>query len=227
LTCENKKKRLDFAKTMLSKFERGELRQDQIVTGDECWIYHRKICKAASNASWKKRDEPPDTIVKRGRNEAKTMFCVFFRSTGPVLVHYVDKGKTIDNQYYIEYCLSPMIEEVERQRPSHGVRDMFLLHDNARPHIHSNVINFVKSNGMKIIDHPPYSPDLAPCDYWLFDYIKECLDDEIDQESLAKSLTNVVSSIPHSEYIKTFKKYIERLEYCILAEGDYFEYFMK
>lgn len=95
------------------------------------------------------------------------------------------------------------------------------------PHVHSNVHNFLKSKGMKTIDHPPYSPDLAPCDYWLFDYIKDRLDDEINAETLATSITNIVSSIPHSEYCKTFKKYIERLELCVLAEGDYFEHFMK
>ena len=227
LTPENKQKRLTFAKDMLQRFESGQLRQDLIVTGDECWFYHRKIFKANSNASWKRWGEPPDTIVKRGISEAKNMFCIFFRSTGVAHITYFEKGHTIDNQSYINYCLSPMIKVIEGQRPSHGVSDMFLLHDNARPHVHSNVHNFLKSKGMKTIDHPPYSPDLAPCDYWLFDYIKDRLDDEINAETLATSITNIVSSIPHSEYCKTFKKYIERLELCVLAEGDYFEHFMK
>ena len=69
---------------------------------------------------------------------------------------YLDKGQTIDNQFYIKDCLSSMIEEVERQRPSYEVRYMLILHDNAIPYIHSNVVNFVISKGMKIIDQPPY-----------------------------------------------------------------------
>jgi histone-lysine N-methyltransferase SETMAR len=227
LKPENKQKRLDFAKAMLEEFQSGRLRLDTIITGDECWFYHRKIKKAQSNASWRKLGEEPDSLVKRDRFEDKTLFCIFFRSTGVVQITYFERGVTIDNQRYINDCLSPMIQEVESERPGHGVRDMLLLHDNAKPHVHKNVRNFLQSKGLKEIDHPPYSPDLAPCDFWLFDYIKERLDDEESPETLATSIANILSSIPTSEYRKTFKKYIERLELCVLAEGDYFEHFMK
>jgi hypothetical protein len=53
------------------------------------------------------------------------------------------------------------------------------------------------------------------------------LDDEIQQETLERSITAVLKKIPRNEYIKTFRKYKERLEYCILAEGDYFEHLIK
>ena len=75
-------KKVTFSKDMLKRFESGQLRQDLTVTGDECWFYHSKICKANSNASWKRWGEPPDRIVKRGMCKAKNMFCIFFRSTG-------------------------------------------------------------------------------------------------------------------------------------------------
>jgi len=227
LTPENRQKRLNFAKAMLKEYQAGRLRLDHIITGDECWIYHRKIQKAQSNCSWRRRGEEPDTVVRRDRFEAKTLFSVFFRSTGPLQITYMESGVTIDHQVYIDDCLSPMIQEVQSQRPSQGVRDMLLLHDNARPHVHSNVRNFLQSKGLGEIDHSPYSPDLAPCDFWLFDYIKERLDDEPCAETLATSVTNILHSIPATEYHKTFKKYIERLELCVLAEGDYFEHFMK
>ena len=157
----------------------------------------------------------------------KTMFSIFFRSTGPIFIHVVKKGETIDNHYYIENCLGPAFKAVKRQRPASGLSGMKLLHDGARPHIHSNTRNFIESSGVIEIDHPPYLPDLSPCDYWLFDCIKKNLGDEENEETLAKSITKVVKNIPHSEYIKTFEKYKERLELCIIAEGDYFEHFMK
>jgi len=81
--------------------------------------------------------------------------------------------------------------------------------------------------GVIEIDHPPYSPDLAPCDYWLFDYIKQHLGDQQDEKSLIKSITKIVKEIPHKEWIKTFNKYIERLEKCVDVEGSYFEHLMK
>ena len=69
------------------------------------------------------------------------------------------------------------------------------------------------------MDHPPYSPDLAPSDFWLFDYIKQRLDDHTSAESLIRQITAIVRSIPKEEYLKTFQKWIERMELCIKYEG--------
>ena len=44
---------------------------------------------------------------------------------------------------------------------------------------------------------------------------------------MIKSITFILNNLPKKEYQKTFDKYIERLENCIIAEGDYFEHFMK
>ena len=74
LKPENKKKRLDFANSMLNEFQSGRLRLDHIITGDECWFYHRKIKKGQSNSSWRRSDEEPGTVVRRDRFEAKTVF---------------------------------------------------------------------------------------------------------------------------------------------------------
>ena len=46
------------------------------------------------------------------------------------------------------------------------------------------------------MNHPPYSPDLAPSDFWLFDYIKKRLTFNPDAKSLMKQITGIVNSIP-------------------------------
>ena len=71
------------------------------MTGDECWIYWRKIDKRGSLSSWKIPSEALDTLVKRSRYEPKTMIIIFFHSSGPVLIHVVEKGNTVDIIYYI------------------------------------------------------------------------------------------------------------------------------
>jgi histone-lysine N-methyltransferase SETMAR len=77
------------------------------------------------------------------------------------------------------------------------------------------------------MDHPPYSPDLAPSDFWLFDYIKERLTSNSDAKSLMKQITGIVNSIPKEEYKKTlFQKGTERMELCIQNNGDYFEHLL-
>ena len=59
---------------------------------------------------------------------------------------------------------------------------MKLVEDNARVHIHSDVINCLKEEGINIMAHPLYSPGLALGDYWLNDYVKRNLIDEANEK---------------------------------------------
>ena len=60
------------------------------------------------------------------------------------------------------------------------------------PHIHSDVINYLTEEGIIIMLYPPYSPDLAPSDYWLNDDIKRNLTDQLDEKSLARPVSKVM-----------------------------------
>ena len=224
LTDEQKLKRLTACQRNLDLVNSGKLRLCDIITGDESWIYHRKIEKRAMNSSWVAEGETPRTVVKRDRFEPKSMFAIFFKSTGALVVRCVNKGETVDNEFYIENCLTPLVKKLTKLRKKSGVTNMKLLHDNARPHVHKNVRNFLENQGIGLVEHPPYSPDLAPCDFWLFDYIKRELDDHESAESLEKQITKIVKSIPKKEYQKTFEKWVERMQFCVDIEGDYFEH---
>ena len=173
LNPAQKLKRLEYCKKNLKLFDEWQMRLCDIVTGDESRIYHRKIQKKSLNKEWVGPDGTPGTVVKRNQFEKKSMICVFFKSNGHVLVDVLEANKTII--YYIDKCLKPMIRAPKSQRPVSGLTKIRLLHDNARPHVNSNVRNFLHKKGIKLINHPPYSPDLAPSDFWLFDKIKRRL----------------------------------------------------
>ena len=183
--------------------------------------------------AWKRKGETPELMTKRAQFSPKNMFVVFSRSIGPTLIHYLEKGKTIDYQYYIDNCLGPAFDKIRRERPSKGTKGIqlfHLFHNRARPPSHSDTCWFIESNGVKLIDHPLYSPGLALSDYWLFGYIKERLNEMgefKDTRTLEKSVTKKAHDLPHSEYIKAFKKYTERLKLCTNVEGDYFVYLYK
>ena len=59
------------------------------------------------------------------------------------------------------------------------------------------------------------------------DYIKQRLDDETSAQMLIRSSAAIKKKNHGKDYFKTVEVYKERLEYCILAEGDYFEHFLK
>ena len=102
-----------------------------------------------------------------------------------------------------------------------------MLHDNSPPHKHRDVIDYLTEEGIEIIPHPPYSPDLSPCDFWLNDYIKNKLTDHTNEESLAQEVSTVMRNIPMNEFKKTFDKLLERMELCVENNGDYFEHLIK
>ena len=100
-----------------------------------------------------------------------------------------------------------------------------LLHDNAPSHRSIIVRNFLASKGVVVLDHPPYSPDLAPCDYFLFPKLKmkpkgKRFDTILD---IQKVSTKVISAISEEDYQRCFQKLYDRCKACISSEGTYFE----
>ena len=79
--------------------------------------------------------------------------------------------------------------------------------------------------GTKTVPHPPYSPDLAPCDFWLFPKLKEklrhCRNERT--EEMKDAVTNVIDTLTHEDFDGAFQILLERYNKCIAADGDYFE----
>ena len=62
-----------------------------------------------------------------------------------------------------------------KKRPSKGWSGVHFLHDNASFHKCEVVKSFLASEKVKVLNHPPYSPDLSPCDFFLFPRLKQML----------------------------------------------------
>lgn len=116
-----------------------------VVTDDESWFFHKQTGRKSSNAGWVAKDDAPPTITRRDRFAPRTLFSIVFKSTGPLFIHYVKRGQTMDHEYYINNCLQPLLEEIKHQRPSYGKNRILLHHDNGRPHVHQNVSDYLES----------------------------------------------------------------------------------
>ena len=75
--------------------------------------------------------------------------------------------------------------------------------------------------GMKTVPHPPYSPDLAGCDFWLFPKLTGCRYETI--EEMKEAVTKVIDTLTQEDFDGAFEKLLERCNKCIAAGGDYFE----
>ena len=74
--------------------------------------------------------------------------------------------------------------------------------------------------GIKTVRHPPYSPDLAPCDFCLFSKLRGCRYETI--EEMKEAVTKVIAMLTQEDFHRAFHKLLERYK-CVAAGGDYFE----
>ena len=74
--------------------------------------------------------------------------------------------------------------------------------------------------GIKIVPQPPYSPDLAPCDFWLFPKLRGCRYETIEMK---EAVTEVIDTFTQEDFHGAFQKLLERYNKCIAAGRDYFE----
>ena len=75
--------------------------------------------------------------------------------------------------------------------------------------------------GIKTVRHPPYSPDLGPCDFCLFPKLTGCRYETI--EEMKEAVTKVIDTLTQEDFHGAFQKLLERYNKCIVAGGDYFE----
>ena len=75
--------------------------------------------------------------------------------------------------------------------------------------------------GIKTVPQPPYSPDLAPYDFWLIPKLRGCRYETI--EEMKEAVMKVIDMLTQEDFHGAFQKLLERYNKCIAAGGDYFE----
>ena len=109
------------------------------------------------------------------KSRVKTMLVIFFDWQGVIHKEFVPEGETINAVYY-KGVMERLLNRIWHVRP--GIcesGDWFLLHDNAPSHNATIVKQFLAQRKVIVLNHLPYSPDLAPADYFLFPKVKSHL----------------------------------------------------
>ena len=106
--------------------------------------------------------------ARQSRELKKTMICVWWDWEGLIHWEMLENNKKIEQNLYIAQ-LHRVNEAIQQKRPDKQSQ-VVLLHDNARPHVAKTVKAALQLQELdwEVLQHPPYSPDLAPTDYHLF-----------------------------------------------------------
>ena len=110
--------------------------------------------------------------------------------------------------YYVK-VLRKFRKRFCRKRPALFKSTQWHFHqDNARVHNSILVTDYLTKMGIKIVPHPPYSPDLAPCDFWLFSKLRGCCHETV--EEMKEAVTKVIDTLTQEDFYGAFEKLLEQ-----------------
>jgi len=168
---------------------------------------------------------PRPKMARQVKSNLKSMIITFFDIKGIVHKEFVPTGRTVNSGFYCE-VLWRMHEKVRRQCPQLWQEQTWLLHhDNAPSHTSVLTHQFLEKNKIAVIPHPPYSPYLAPCDFFLFPKmklkLKGCWFDTI--EEIQAESYSVLDTLTEKDFQEAFQKWRRRWDRCLHVGGNYFE----
>ncbi|OQV13903.1 hypothetical protein BV898_11899 [Hypsibius exemplaris] len=118
-----------------------------------------------------------------------------------------------------------LVRKLRNKRGKIGLRGLKLHHDNASSHTCSLTIDFLQQEGLKLLPHPPYSLDLASCDFYLFPKLKESLRVKLfdTEKELDAAVHCRLRELSKNGSSSVFRAWLSRCEKCIQFGGDYIE----
>ena len=102
------------------------------------------------------------------------MATVFWNSEGVLLLQFMPHKTTITGDTYASTMVA-LREDIKHKRRGKLSVGVLPLHDNAPAHKSRTLRAAIRKCGFVELNHPPYSPDLAPTDYFLFRNLKKML----------------------------------------------------
>ncbi|UYV77670.1 hypothetical protein LAZ67_15001859 [Cordylochernes scorpioides] len=164
--------RMNIANEMLDSVRDDPNLLQRVITGDEAWVYGYDVETKAQSSQWKLPHEPRPKKARQVRSNVKVLMTVFFDCRGLVHHEFLPQGRTVKKGYYLQ-VMRNLREAIRQKRPDLWKNKNWLLHhDNAPAHTPLLVRDFLAKNNTLMMPQPPYSPDLAPCDFFLFPKLK-------------------------------------------------------
>ena len=149
---------------------------------------------------------------------------VFWDAKGILLVDYLQPGKSINSEYYCN-LLDQLHDKIREKRPSLQKKKIIFHQDNAPAHAAQKTIAKITDLKYELLQHPTYSPDLAPSDFWLFSHLKKFMRGKhfsSNEEAIA-AVDEYFEDLPEKHYRDGIHKLEERWNKCVVLLGEYSE----
>jgi [histone H3]-lysine36 N-dimethyltransferase SETMAR len=196
----------------------------RFVTVDETWIHHYTPETKEQSKQWTARGESTPKKAKTVPSAGKVMATIFWDSQGVILIDYLQKGRTITGQYYSD-LLTRFDAVLKEKRPRLQRKKLLFHQDNAPAHSSRIVASKLTELRYELVRHPPYSPDLAPSDFFLLPNLKKSLAGKrfASNEEVIAATHTYFADFETSYFSDGLKRLEHRLKKCIDLRGDYVE----
>ena len=172
LTDDQKENRVEISQELLANANGNENFLKNIITGDETWVYGYDVETKMQSSQWMGKGSPRPKKARMSRSKIKVMLVVFFDWKGIVHHEFVPRGQMVNKQLYQEF-LARLRDAVRRKRPELWENQTWILHhDNAPAHASLLIRSYLAKHQTSVVLLPPYSPDLAPANFFLFPKLK-------------------------------------------------------
>ncbi|KAM5158273.1 histone-lysine N-methyltransferase SETMAR-like [Mantella aurantiaca] len=225
LTPDQKLVRMQISRANLHLFQADAMSfKNRCVTMHETWIHHFQPESKSKSMQWKHPTTPTPKKAKAVPAAGKVMASVFWDSQGVIMVDCLHKGESITGAYYAN-LLRQLWEQIKIKCRGMLSRGILFLQDNAPVYKSAVAMAALHDCGFTVLQHTPYSPDLAPSDFHLFRHLKNHLagrhfsnDDDVIAE-----VTSFLEDQEEIFYVDGIVALEHRWQKCVDRQGDYVE----
>jgi len=223
LTDENKVSRVPLCQAMLSR-DKGMNNAffSSIVTMDETWMPMFNPETKRQSAQLKHTDSPPPKKFRVSTSAEEMMVAMFWDSEGVTLTHCVPKSTTVTGGTYEDVLRKKFLPALLENGPKSC--SCFFHYDNT-PHRAARIHQLFNNNNFEVVPHAPYSPNLAPSDFWLFPTLKDTFRfcTFSGRSALATAIFQWSQQTPKEAFALAMQSWRQCCEKCVCLQGDYVE----
>jgi len=223
LATEHKAIRRDVCLDLLDHLEREPEFFSHVSTGDQSWILEYDPETKRQSREWHTANSPHPKKARMSKSKIKSMLICFLTVRGSSRRNMCHQDKLSIKLFYRE-VLERLRKRVAHVRPG-TERTWMLHHDNAPCHTAVSINEFLAEKNIPVVPQSPYSPDLSPCDFFLFPRLKNHLKGRHfgTLDNIQKSVTDELKGIPAEAFQHCYEQWKQRLCRCVAAQGNYFE----
>ncbi len=195
---------------------------DFVITMDESWVYCYDPKTKKQSTVWLTPSEPHPWKPCHPRAIGKLLL-VSFDHKG--MVYWELMCGTLKALKFVD-ILSNLRHAISRKRGNKYLQKFTLHMDNASPHTALDTRQFLIQSKTKVMEHPPYSLDLAPSDFWFYPRLKKNMRGKHypNIQALQTAVETEIADIPSFEFHECIHTlWPKRWARCVNSEGMYFE----